>query len=182
MLPDFSLQVLRSTATSLSQTFLSASHPASQLLPPTGQMEVVETNVKGEKKKLKPQLRPQHHGLRPWKNFIVLIATFPANALHSPRGRGSDFYLRYLRKKCLWIVKSFEYNIAVELWETRAALLYLHNLAAAGAAPFAFINQAWKMCEIFGKPLFGQSWLCFLIIQNNIWKTLFINEQAHASQ
>lgn len=101
-----------------------------------GQMEVVETNVKGEKKNPKPPLRPQLHGLRPWKNFIVPIATFPANALHSLRGRGSDFYLRYLRKN-VWIVKPFEYNIAVELWEARAELfiyttypqLDLHHLS-----------------------------------------------------
>lgn len=91
-------------------------YPISNLtsLSLAGQMEVVETNVKGEKKNPKPPLRPQLHGLRPWKNFIVPIATFPANALHSLRGRGSDFYLRYLRKN-VWIVKSFECNIAVEL-------------------------------------------------------------------
>lgn len=37
---DFSLQVLRSTATSYLEMFLSPAHPASHLLPLTGKMEV----------------------------------------------------------------------------------------------------------------------------------------------
>lgn len=45
-----------------------------------------------------------------------------------------------VREKCLWILKSFKYNIYVELWKTCAMLfIYLNQ-------PLGFINQACKVC------------------------------------
>jgi hypothetical protein len=116
-LPDSFPQIVRVNSC---LTFKDISLSPTSSLTPTSTRRTdgsIEMSAEGDLKKFffpKHQLWLHLHGLRPWKNFIFLIVTFPVNALHPLRGRGSDFYFRYLTEN-VWILKSFEYNITAAL-------------------------------------------------------------------